>query len=207
MILGSKLAHSVTSQAIEEVLVEAQHIAHTCPVELRCDGHFSYPPAVTAAFRGKTKLSVHKREGEKSQDQSIEGTFSQLRNRLNGLRGLHSLKRSPILIKGLILDYNFARPSEVLGGKTPAELAIRRKKTLDDQHGWKMLLNVAEHYKRAILFFRNRNQYPRKEMQSTLGSFLSSSQSSLEKHCLQSRTLKKRFVRSQAFITLDDFCT
>jgi hypothetical protein len=149
-IVGKNLALSVTSEAVKEALVNAKVVTRMCPIELRGDGHPAYSRAVRVAFKGKTKLSVNKRIGKMGMDQSIEGTNGVLRSRIKRMRSLHSKDASPHIINGLIADYNFARPSEALGGRIPAELAYGWR-TLDDKSGWLVLLSLAESYKRMVL--------------------------------------------------------
>lgn len=146
-VISEKLAYTVTSDAVEETLAKAKILSHKCPAELRCDGHSAYPKAVQAVFKGRTRLSVNPRIDDRGMNQSIEAMFSQLRSRIKIMRGLHSIEASPIILRGLILDYNFVRPCEALGGITPAELALHRR-TLNGKCGWDMLLTLAEYYKR-----------------------------------------------------------
>jgi hypothetical protein len=65
------------------------------------------------------------------------------------MKSLHSRDASPHIINGLIADHNFARPSEVLEGRTPAEL-VYGWSTLDGKDGWFALLRLAESYKHVI---------------------------------------------------------
>ena len=146
-VISEKLVYTVTSDAIRETLAKAKILSHRFPAELRCDGHHAYPKAVDAVFRSRTLLSVNPRMDDRGMNQSIEATFSQFRSRIKIMRSLHSLETSPIILKGLILDYNFVRPCEALGGRTPAELALHRR-TLDGKCSWNMLLTLVEYYKR-----------------------------------------------------------
>ncbi len=169
--LGRNFVDSVTSRAVKVALTLAKNLAHKCPEELRCDGHASYKRAVRVVFKDKTKLTVHKREGKRGMNQSIEGTFSVLRGRLRSMRSLHSLARSPVIVKGLILDHNFVRPSVVLGNRTPAEMALRWK-PLDGKGGWLFLLKLADYYAKGFLNSQKRKQRPSKFDQPSLDTFL-----------------------------------
>jgi len=172
LIISENLAPTATSKAIKETLVKAKTLAHGCPKELRCDGNATYPKAVRAAFRGKTKLSIHKRVGDKGQNQSIEGAIGGgLRSRLKNMRSLHSFRTAPIILRGLALDYNFVRSSNVLLGRPPAELALQ-KKPLDGKWGWCMLLGLAEFYKRTVLGCKKQKGDANNFNQSSLDPFL-----------------------------------
>ena len=79
------------------------------------------------------------------QNQSTEATFSILKNRINIMRGVHSTEASKIIIKGLIYDYTYVRPSITLNGKTPAEVAGIGLGSLDGNR-WLALLKLATKY-------------------------------------------------------------
>ena len=168
-IIVGKLVWSVTANAIKEVLIIAKSLAFKCPKELRCDGLQSYARPVKVVFKGNTKLSIHKREGDMGMNQAMEGTIRALKDRLKKMLGLHSFKVSPIIVIGVILDFNFVRRSEALGGKTPAELALRRKPLLSRGEGWLFLLKLAKHYKR---FSNAKKRTNRSGYQTSLDSFL-----------------------------------
>ena len=145
-IVAAKLAKSATIKAVTEALICARETANKCPKELRGDGHPSYKKAVKRAFGKKTMLIINKKIGKMGQDQSIEATFANaIRSRIKRMKSLHSWNKSPIIIKGLILDYNFARPCEALNGKTPAEAAMAWE-PIDGKRGWHALLKMAKHY-------------------------------------------------------------
>ena len=151
-------------------MIAAKALAHKCPLELRCDGLPVYEGAVKDVFGNSTKLSVHKRVGKMGQNQSIEGSNGVFRTRFKAMRSLHSEEKSPIIMRGLIIDNNWVRYSTVLFGTTPAELALN-KKPIDEKHSWLMLLELAEHYKRNIANSKKRRR-PSKDGNSTLDPFL-----------------------------------
>lgn len=175
-IIVGKLTESVTAKAIKEVLIMARALAFKSPKELRCDGLQSYARPVRIVFKGKTKLSVHKREGEMGRNEAIEGTIRALKDRLKRMLGLHSFKVSPIIVEGTILDFNFVRKSEALGSKTPAEVALKRKTIINQDEGWLFLLRLAKIYER-IQCCKNckkqrRNYLESDEHQTSLDSFI-----------------------------------
>lgn len=145
--LWAILAYTVTSDAIKTALIAAKAIAHKCPLELRCDGLPVYDSAVRDVFGSSTKLSIHKRVGKMGQNQSMEGHNGVFRTRFKAMRSLHSEEKSPIIMRGLVIDNNWVRYSTVLFGRTPVELALN-KKPIDGKHSWLMLLELAEYYKR-----------------------------------------------------------
>jgi len=147
--VGVNSADTVTSDAVKIALARAKAVAHKCPPELRCDGLSVYESAVRAVFGDRTKLSVHRRVRKEGQNQSIEGHNGVLRSRLNVMRSLHSKEKSSIIVKGLIINYNFVAPSSVLLDKTPSEQAFG--KSADGIHSWYTLLELAEDYKKMVL--------------------------------------------------------
>jgi hypothetical protein len=155
-VLGAILAYTVTSEAVKNALIAAKAVAHKCPLELRCDGLPVYDGAVKDVFGSSTKLSVHKRVGKMGQNQSMEGSNGVFRNRFKAMRSLHSAEKSPIIMRGLVIDNNWVRYSTVLFGRTPAELALK-KEPIDGKHSWLMLLELAEYYKRNIANLRKRS--------------------------------------------------
>lgn len=169
--VGTNLAETVTSDAVKTALIRAKAVAHKCPLELRCDGLPVYEGAVRDVFGNSTKLSIHRRVRKEGQNQSIEGHNAAFRSRLKVMRSLHSKDKSPIVVKGLIIDYNFVRPSSVLVDMTPAERAFS-KRTIDGKHSWFTLLELAESYRKTILNMRKRKGNSRSSRNSTLDPFL-----------------------------------
>jgi len=171
-IIVALLSETASYEAIKQALSLTKAFVRKYPAEIRGDGNPAYPRAVRVVFRGKTKFTLHKKVGRKGMNQSIEGTFSGLRSRLKTMRGLHSRELSPIIIKGLILDYNFVRVSDVLGGKTPAEMALHWKPIDCKVGGWRFLLGLAKYYKRTVLGCKKQKHGSNNGNQSSLDPFL-----------------------------------
>lgn len=53
----------------------------------------------------------------------VERLHGTLKDRLKPMRGLKSEKKSKCLLNGFVVHYNFVRPHQSLGDKTPAEVA------------------------------------------------------------------------------------
>lgn len=170
--VGTNLAETVTIDAVKVALTRAKSVAHRCPSELRCDGLPVYEGAARDVFGSSTMLSIHKRVRKMGQNQSIEGHNTAFRSRLKVMRSLHSKDKSPIILKGLIIDYNFVRPSSVLVGVTPAERALS-KRSIDGKHSWFTLLELTESYKKDILTVRKRKRNFGSIWDSTLDMFFS----------------------------------
>jgi hypothetical protein len=146
-IVGNAPSRTEDTCSIENALKEAKEISHKCPKTLRCDGHPAYVKVAKKVFRNRTNVEVHKRIGRMGQNQAIEGEYAVLKDRLKSMRGLHSEVRSPILLRGLIIDHNFVRPTSIVYGKTLAEIAgINIGGLIDNK--WLALLSLTRQYKK-----------------------------------------------------------
>lgn len=147
--LGWNLAFPVTIESVKVALEKAKATAKMCPSELRCDGLAVYDAAVKGVFGHQTSLSVHKRIGRMGQNQAQEGHNGTFRARFNAMKSLHSSEKSPIIVKGLIIDYNFVNPSPALCDMTPTEVA-QGKKPIDERRSWLMLLEYVMKYRKSV---------------------------------------------------------
>jgi len=167
--LGINIDYPVTIETVKIAFKNAVAMAKKSPVEVRCDGLPVYDKAVKDACGPKTKLSVYKREGDMGQNQAIEGHNGVFRARFNAMKSLHSKEKSPLIIKGVVIDYNFVNPSPSLCDMTPAEVALN-KKSIDGKHSWLPLIKLAIDYKKNISpKKRNKRSKPK---DSTLDSFV-----------------------------------
>jgi hypothetical protein len=147
--LGWNLTYPVTTESVKITLEKAKATAKKCPLELRCDGLPVYDAAARGVFGNQTTLSIHKRIGKMGQNQAQEGHNGTFRARFNAMKSLHSREKSPIIVNGLIIDYNFVNPSPALSDMTPAEVAQNRK-PVDERRSWLMLLEHAVSYKKSV---------------------------------------------------------
>ena len=166
--IGINIDFPVTIEAVKIEFKNAKFTAKKNPVELRCDGLNVYEPAAKAVFGKETKLSVFKRMNKMGQNQAIEGHNGVFRARFNSMKSLHSKEKSPIIIRGVVIDYNFVNPSPSFCDMTPAEVALN-KKPIDGVHSWLTLLKLTVEYRKNISpKKRNRRSKPK---DSTLDSF------------------------------------
>jgi transposase-like protein len=59
----------------------------------------------------------------RSNNNKVERLHNTVRERVKVMRGLHSDKSAAVFNEGFKAYYNFVRPNQALGGKTPAEVA------------------------------------------------------------------------------------
>ncbi|MCD6239993.1 DDE-type integrase/transposase/recombinase [Candidatus Bathyarchaeota archaeon] len=190
--LGNSISKSENQASAEKAFREAKEIAHRKPEKLRIDGNPALYKAARKVLGNDVCIEVKKKVGVMGANTSIEGFNSIIKSRIRRMRGVHSSEASKIIIRGLIIDYNFARPSEVIGGITPAEKAKLNIRRLFP-NAWLTLLDLAFNYKRktrmpkfqcgqaglawkqtSIKDFIERDFYAyRRAVQTTLADFLS----------------------------------
>jgi hypothetical protein len=166
--VGVNIDFPVTIEAVKIEFKNAKSTAKKSPVELRCDGLNVYEPAAKEVFESETKLSIYKKEDKRGKNPAIEGHNSIFKARFKAMKSLHSKEKSHIIIKGMIIDYNFVNPSTSFDEMTPAEVALN-KKPIDGIHSWLPLLKLAVDYNKNINPKKG-NKRP-KPRDSTLDSF------------------------------------
>ncbi len=79
-----------------------------------------------SAWGADTKHIPSKRFETPMNTNIIEGFHGTLKDRTKVMRGLRKIKTVRILLDGWLVHYNFFRPHESLGDKTPAQKAVVR---------------------------------------------------------------------------------
>jgi transposase-like protein len=95
------------------------------PELLITDGLQSYHKAFNREFYDHHQESEHVvAEGltARSNNNKVERLHNTVRERVKVMRGLHSDKSAAVFNEGFKAYYNFVRPNQALGGKTPAEV-------------------------------------------------------------------------------------
>jgi putative transposase len=90
------------------------------------DGLQSYHKAFNREFYERHQESEHVIAAEltaRSNNNKVERLHNTVRERVKVMRGLHSDKSAAVFNEGFKVYYNFVRPNQALGGKTPAEAA------------------------------------------------------------------------------------
>jgi len=96
------------------------------PELLITDGLQSYHKAFNKEFCDHHQKSEHVvPEGltARSNNNKVERLHNTVRERVKVMRGLHSEKSAAKFNEGFKAYYNFVRPNQALGGRTPAEVA------------------------------------------------------------------------------------
>jgi len=119
--LGSSFSKSENQKSAKQAFREAKQIARKCAKILRVDGNPALYNTARKFFKNETQIEIKKKIGRMGLNTSIEGFNNILKGRIRSMHGVHSWEASTIIIRGLIIDYNFVRQSEAIGRKTPAE--------------------------------------------------------------------------------------
>jgi putative transposase len=93
--------------------------ADKVPKLIITDSNNAYTDAVKTVFGPDTEHIRTRRSG----NQLIERLHGTLRKRTKVMRGLKDLASASKYVDGWLIHYNYFRPHEGLGRKTPAELA------------------------------------------------------------------------------------
>ena len=119
-LLASKLSRNRGIVDTREALETAQRKANRSPVVLLTDGWQAY----RAACRGHT-VHVHSSPFVKKglSTNIVERWHGTLKDRLKPMRGMDKSETYQLILEGFVLNYNYLRPHESLGGRTPAEVA------------------------------------------------------------------------------------
>lgn len=124
-LVASHLSMSRTMGDTIAVLQAGQAIASKPPKFIVSDGLRSYPDAVDRVFGADT---VHVRsnpfvKGDELSTNLIERFHGTLKQRTKVMRGMQNLETARIVMDGWLIHYNYFRPHESLGDKTPGSVA------------------------------------------------------------------------------------
>ncbi len=123
-LLGFRLSSNRSIKDIKAMLETAKEKAGKSPQEIVTDGWSAYPDSIEQVFGADT---THVRGAPfKSGDENsnlIERWHGTLKDRLKPMRGMDKSNITQLVLDGFVLYYNYFRPHESLGERTPAEAA------------------------------------------------------------------------------------
>ncbi len=122
-VLAAHLSAHRNKEAAIKVMEKALAAAKKPPKTITTDGLEAYVEAIETVFPKSTKHIVSKgirSEVNNNLSERLQGTF---RSRTKTQRGLESLRTGQDYVDGYVIDYNFFKDHEALGGRTPAEAA------------------------------------------------------------------------------------
>lgn len=123
-ILGSHVSLSRNAGDATALFKDAKRNAGgQIPRVIVTDGLASYPQARDKVFGLRTKHIVTGSVADDENNNLIERLNGTVRERTKVMRGMKSRKTAEELLEGWTTHYNYFRPHESLGGKTPSEAA------------------------------------------------------------------------------------
>ncbi len=122
-LIASHLSFGRTMNDAVTVLQRAERIIEKPPKFIVSDGLAAYPDAVERVFGADTKhIRAH---GLRDQINTnlIERFHGTIKQRTKVMRGMQNKETAKLIMGGWLVHYNFLRPHEALGNKTPGEMA------------------------------------------------------------------------------------
>jgi transposase-like protein len=122
-LLASHLSEGRTIRDAQTLMERAARRANRIPKTVITDKLASYLDGVELAFGAETKHIRAKKLTAEPGTQLIERFHGTLKSRTKVMRSLWRKGTAKIVMDGWLVHYNFFRPHQALGGKTPAEAA------------------------------------------------------------------------------------
>lgn len=122
-LLASHMSLTRTTPSARVLMEQAAERANKIPEVIITDKLAAYLDGIELAFGADTKHIAAKRLTARPGTQLIERFHGTLKARTKVMRGLKTRKTAKLITDGWLVHYNFFRPHEALGNKTPAEKA------------------------------------------------------------------------------------
>jgi putative transposase len=122
-LLASHLSRSRNAQNAQKLMELASERAGKIPRVVITDKMGAYLDGIELAFGAETKHIAAKQLTAKPGTQLIERFHGSLKDRTKVMRGLKKASTASLLMEGWLVHYNFFRPHETLGDRTPAQKA------------------------------------------------------------------------------------
>lgn len=124
-MLASRIALSRTTEDAEKLMETAAKCAGKNPKVVKTDRNYSYLDGIERAYGADTEHRLGGPFTLSKEDSTslIERFHGTLKSRTKVMRGLKSIETAIQFADGFLAYYNYLRPHEKLGGRTPAEAA------------------------------------------------------------------------------------
>jgi len=122
-LLATHMSFQRTAQHAKRLVEKAAERAGKLPKVVITDKLFAYLDGIEMAFGADTQHVQSKGFSVKPNTNLIERFHGTLKSRTKVMRGLKSPESALLILDGWLIYYNFFRPHEALGDKTPAEKA------------------------------------------------------------------------------------
>ena len=146
-MVAGHLLKSRTNDDCSILFKSALNRANTKPKEVVSDGCFAYRKPFHSVFydnKQTCKLTQFVGINGKKHQNIIERLHGSLKDMLRARRGLDSVEKTSIILRGWFVYYKFLRPHSSLNDKTPAQMAGIDLK-LDDR--WESLIDLTTKWK------------------------------------------------------------
>ncbi len=122
-LLNSRVSYSRTTKDAQALFEQTSKRANKVPKTVITDKLYAYLDGLELAFGADTEHIQSKGFSVQPNTNLIERFHGTLKARTKVMRGLKNLESAIEFTDGWLVNYNFFRPHEALGGKTPAEVA------------------------------------------------------------------------------------
>lgn len=122
-LLASHMSFRRTTQHARTLVEKASKKAGKTPKVVITDKLFAYLDGIELAFGADTQHVQSKGFSVQPNTNLIERFHGTLKGRTKVMRGLKKPETALLFLDGWLTHYNYFRPHEALGGKTPAEKA------------------------------------------------------------------------------------
>jgi putative transposase len=122
-LIATRLSETRGKKDIALLMRKAYLKAGKAPKRILTDGLKVYPDAVDLVFGSETKHVASKPFVEVDSTNVIERFQGTLKDRTKVMRGFKKPETATLILDGWLVYYNYLRPHESLGDKTPARIA------------------------------------------------------------------------------------
>jgi Transposase and inactivated derivatives len=143
-MVAGHLSHTRTNKDCTILFEDAANRAINNPEFIFSDGCFAYRKPFNKVFYERcnksTQLIQNVGINSRRHNNLVERLHGSLKDMLRARRGLDSMDKTRLLLKGWFVHYNFLRPHSALKGKTPAQVA---GVDIDVSNKWESLIEQA----------------------------------------------------------------
>lgn len=122
-LLSSHLSETRTTRDAETLISRAARHAAKPPKVIITDKLAAYLDGIERVFGADTQHILSKGFRKQPNTNLIERLHGTIKSRTKVMRGMQNKETAKLIMDGWLVNYNFFRPHEALGGKTPAQAA------------------------------------------------------------------------------------
>jgi transposase-like protein len=150
-LVASHLSGTRTFEDTVAIFTKGFEQSKVRPRAVFVDGSYVYNAAFNKVFytlRKDTRPELVQRVGIRARETNniVERLHGTLKDRTKPMRGLKAFESTKQILEGYTVHYNYVRPHQGLGGKTPAQAA-----RMDAPSNWKGLIDQATKHEAIVL--------------------------------------------------------